>query len=333
MKHVLKTKVISFMIACTLMFSMLTICKTSAYASDYKNLIHKVGNSIANTPINYNFSLTRTSNLQFVVKTNERTGVTIIVKEAQYDTPTATITMAVTNPNWSYQAQSGIYLNKENVKLDAGDYILEFRTDTDVNYDLAMNQKSATPKLNKKSFTITKGFTDTITVKNGKIKSCSSSNASVATVNNKGKLVAISNGKSTIKVKLTNNKTLTCKINVVSNQYTAKKISVDDSIYNVENMKVYQASFDKKGNLKIKFKIVNNSTGKIERIKNLKIVAKNKKTYASYTVSNYNVAVDSFTDKSYTITIPKSKVKMDIKKIDLRTSKISITGKMVSDTL
>lgn len=296
-------------------------------------LMHKVSTATANSPINYNFSLKRKSDLQFMIRLNERTSATINVKETGHDIPTATLVLASTNPNWKYNQSSGVYENTADLKLDAGDYILELRFENDINYDMTMVQKSATAKLSKSSLTITKGFTDTINVKNGKIKSCSSSNTSVATVTKKGIITAKNNGNTTIKVKLTNGKTLSCKVKVVPNQFTASKATVDNSEYNICALKVYNASFDKKGNLVVKFKLVNNSSGKIINIRKLKVVAKNKKTYASYSLDNFKVSVNSFSDKSYSVTIPKSKLKMDNKKIDLRTSKISITGNMVSDTL
>lgn len=333
MKRLSKTKVLNIMMACILFFSIIIPCTIPSYASNFSNIMHKIGNAIANTPINYNFALSRNSDLQFVVKTNERTGVTIIVKEAQYNTPTATITLAATNPNWQYQSQSGIYQNNADIKLAAGEYILELRTDEDVTYDLSMNQKSANAKLDKNKLIITKGFTDSIVVKNGKIQSCTSSNKDVAQVDNKGKITAKSTGKTTIKVKLKNKKVLSCKVTVVANKYSAKKITVDNATYNSENMKVYQAAFDKNGNLNVKFQIVNNSAGRIINIKNMKVVAKNKKIYVSYTINDYKVSVNSFTDKAYSVTIPKSKLKVSNKKIDLRTSKISITGNMITDTM
>lgn len=321
---------------CTLcaMFVLVSVVVTgTSTAKADTPIMHKISTATANAPINYNFTINRKSDLKFAIKLSDRSTTTINIKETGHDIPTATISLASTDPKWQYRSGNGIYEYKTNLNLNAGDYILELRFENDTNYDMTVTQKDATAKLNKNKITITKGFADSISVKNGKIKKCSSSNKAVAVVTNKGKITAKKNGSATIKVTLTNKKVLSCKVKVVSNQYSAKKITVDNSVYNIKDMKVYQASFDKKGNLQIKFQLVNNSTGKIVNIKNLKVVAKNKKTYASYTVKNYKVSVDSFKDRSYTVTIPKSKLKMPQKKIDLRTSKISITGKMVSDTM
>lgn len=93
-------------------------------------------------------------------------------------------------------------------------------------------------------------------------------------------------------------------------------------------MKAYHASFDKKGNLVVKFKIVNNSYGQVKKIPNFKISIKtaNKKNVANYKKAVYKVTVLSYNDKSCTVKIPKSKLSMKHNQIVLRTCKISITG-------
>ncbi len=312
MKKILKQKTINKLFGLAMIVLVLAMGATTAKADT--TIMHKVSTATANSPINYNFSLNRNSDLQFIIRLNERTSATINIKETGHDIPTATI--------------SGIYENKANLKLDSGDYILELRFENDINYDMTVNQKDATAKLSKSKLTITKGFSDTIVVKNGKIKTCTSNNKSVASVNKKGIVTAKKNGNATIKVKLTNGKTLSCKVKVVSNKFSAKKITVDNSEYNTWGMKAYDVSFDKNGNLIVKFMIVNNSYGKIDKIQNFKIAIKNqnKKSITSYSQKIYNVSVDSFKDKTCTVTIPKSALKINRNKIDLRTAKVTISG-------
>lgn len=211
--------------------------------------------------------------------------------------------------------------------LEKGDYILEIVFDQDTNFEMTMDQLSLEAKLNKSSVSITKGFTDTLKVTGGKMKSCSSSNTSIATVNNKGKITAKATGTAKIKVKLANGKSLTCKVTVKPNQYTAKNITVTDTLLNTYQMKAYKAAFDKKGNLVIKFKIANNGSGRITSISDLKIAitASNKSQIATYKKASFAVNLNSYKDKSYSITIPKSSLKKSQKNIDLRTAKIKIT--------
>lgn len=328
MKNFLK-KATSILLVFVLFCTAVLVSPVSTKAAqNYVTILHKVSTAQGNVPINYNFSLNRKSDIFFIIRTNERTGVTVSVKEPGHDIPCATITLAETNPDWEYNRDNGIYQNTAKINLASGKYILEVTFDIGVNFDLAMNQLSPNPTLSKKTTTITKGFSETIKVNGGIIRSCSYSNKKVATVNNKGKINAKKNGKATINVKLTNGKILKCKIKVVSNQYKSKKISVNSTIFNTYDMKAYNAKFDSKGNLVVKFMIVNNSYGKITNVPKFKITVKNskKKTTVSYSKHSYNVTVPSYNEKSCTVVIPKSCFKTSKKKIDIRTSSIIISG-------
>ena len=136
-----------------------------------------------------------------------------------------------------------------------------------------------------------------------------------------------------MKSKIANWKKLSLKISVKPNKYQAKKITVKDVVYNTSEMKAYAASFDSKGNLVLKFKLVNNSYGKITNVSKFKVTVKDssKKNVVSYNKKNYKTSVAS--DKECTITIPKSALKKDYKKIDLRTCTYSITGKFAASSL
>lgn len=327
---------VSIFFSFILILTTLFINPISADADqNYVNIIHKVSTAIANSPIRYNFSLSRKSDIYFIIRTNERTGVTISIKEPMHDTPVQTVYLPSSNPNWNYMKDTGIYQNTETVNLESGNYILELSFENDVNYDLSMNQISLEAKLNKSKVTITKGFTTQLKVNGGTISSCSSKDKSIATVTNKGKITAKKTGKTKINVKLTNGKTLTCNVTVKSNKYSAKKISISDTLYNSYDMKAYSASFDSKGNLVVKFIVANNSYGQLKSIPNFKITVKDskKKVVASYKKSSYSVNVKSYSNKSYTVTIPKSALKKSKNKIDLRTSTITVSGKAANATL
>lgn len=322
----------------TLVLMLTCVCAETTSAStvsNYVNIMQKISTATANSPIRYNFSLSRKSDIYFILRTNERTGVSISVKEPLHDTPVESIYLPSTNPSWQYISDSGIYENTATINLDAGDYILELSFENDVTYNLSMNQISKVAKLNKSKVSITKGFTFQLKVDGGTIKKCSSNDKSIATVTQKGKITAKKTGQTKINVKLTNGKTLTCKVTVKGNKYSSDKISISDTMYNEYDMKAYSASFDSKGNITVKFIIANNSYGKLENIQNLKVTIKDSKknTIASYKKNSYAVNVKSYSDKSYTITIPKSALKKSKSKIDLRTSKITITGKTANASL
>lgn len=125
-------------------------------------------------------------------------------------------------------------------------------------------------------------------------------------------------------VKLSNNKKLSCVVSVKPNKYQAKKITIEDVVYNTSKMKAYAASFDAKGNLHLKFKLVNNSYGKITNVSKFKVSVKDSsnKSFVSYSKNNFKTNVASYRDKDCTIIIPKSALKKSYKKIDLRTAEI-----------
>lgn len=114
----------------------------------------------------------------------------------------------------------------------------------------------------------------------------------------------------------------------MTNEFNKKQITLTSTLYNTYAMKAYNAHFDSKGNIVVKFKIVNNNYGKIDNIDNFNINIKNAKktTMVSYTKSNYKVTVKGYGEKACTMTIPKSAFKVNKKQIDLRTAKFTISG-------
>ncbi len=271
------------------------------------------------------------SDIVFTMKTNERIGSTISVKDPTHDTPLQTVYLSTASENMQYIKELGIYKNSAKINLDAGNYVLELQFENDTNFDFTMEQVSSGAKLNASKLTITKGFTSQIKVVNGgTMKNCTSSNKSVATVTNKGKITAKKNGTATIKVKLTSGKTLSCKVTVVGNSFKSAKADIQDIPYNTAEMRAYSAAFDKKGNIVVKFMAVNNNYGTISGISNFKVTMKNSKktTTAICKKATFAASVPSYKAAAYTVTIPKSCLKTSKDKIDLRTSKFVISGKL-----
>lgn len=314
---------------------MLFPCFASAKSTNYISIMHKVSTARENYPIRYNFSLEKEADIYFELAINERTTVALTVKNQQDEIAIKTDTLPSVDPRWEYNKKNGTYNNKHTMHLPAGDYILEMNFETEVNYELNLSRVSEKAKLNSSKLNLTKGFSKQLKVSNAKIKSCSSNQPSIASVTKSGKVTAKKQGKVKIMVKLSNGKTLTCTVSVKPNKYTAKKIAVKDVVYNTSEMKAYNAAFDEKGNLVLKFKLVNNSYGKITNVSKFKVVVKDsaKKTVVSYTKRNYSTSVESYSDKECTIKIPKSALKRKYKNIDLRTAKISITGNFAASSL
>ena len=102
---------LTFAMLCTILISGTTEIKA---ADKFVNIMHKVSTATAYSPINYNFSLSETSEIYFLIHTNERTGVTISIKEPDHDIPSSSIVLAATNPNWTYISSNGTYENAQN---------------------------------------------------------------------------------------------------------------------------------------------------------------------------------------------------------------------------
>lgn len=331
-------KITCVILSMFLLFTMFMTCPVDANAkttSNYVNIMHKINVARANFPVRYNFSLEKEADIYLELAINERTTVGLAVKNQRDEIAVLSDTLPTTDPNWQYNKHNGIYKNRHTMHLPAGDYILEMNFEMEVNYELNLSRISEKAKLNYAKFDLTKGFSKQLKVDSGKIQSCSSSKKSVATVTNSGKITAKKNGKTTIKVRLTNGTTLSCKVTVKSNKYKAKKIAIKDVVYNTSEMKAYNAAFDSKGNLVLKFKLVNNSYGKITNVSKFKVTVtdSSKKKVVSYSKKNYTTNVASYSDKECTVTIPKSALKKNYKKIDLRTAKITITGKFAAASL
>lgn len=331
-------KIANIVLSLCLLFSLIASYPANISAktsSEYINIIHKVNTALPNSPVRYNISLAKESDIYIELAINERTTVGLVIRNQRDEVAVKSETLPFTDPNWQYNAQNGIYKNRHTMHLPAGDYILEMNFETEANYDLAVSRISENAKLNYSKLNLTKDFTKQLKAEGGTIKSCSSNNKKVATVTNSGKISAKNIGKATITVKLSNNQNLSCIISVKPNKYQAKKITIKDVVYNTSKMKAYAASFDTKGNLHLKFNLVNNSYGKIINVSKFKVFVKDSsnKSLVSYSKNNFKTNVASYSDKDCTIIIPKSALKKSYKKIDLRTAKISISGNFASASL
>lgn len=338
MKKLCLRKATCFLLSLLMLFSSILAYPFSLHAAEsanYINIMHKISTARPNFPIRYNFSLEKSSDIYFDLRINERTTVGLTIKNQSDEIPIKSDTLPSTDPNWQYISSSGIYRNTHTMHLPAGNYILEMNFEAEVNYDLSVSRISDSAKLNYSKLTITKGFTKQLKVEGGTIKNCNSSKKAIATVTSKGKITAKGTGKTKISVTLTNGKTLTCNVTVKDNKYSAKKISISDTRYNTYDMKAYSASFDSKGNLVVKFMIANNSYGQLKSVPKFQITVTDSKkdVVASYKKGSYSVNVKSYSDKGYSVKIPKSALKKSKDKIDLRTSKIEIIGDNANSAL
>ena len=214
--------------------------------------------------------------------------------------------------------------------LKPGDYSIGI-TFNDANiYSVAVQQENVTPTISQKSATITQGFTQKLSVSGGSVKSWSSKNKSIATVDKNGKVTAKKTGSTTITATLNTGKKLTCKVKVVANKYKNTKLTTSNCAYGDAYLSAYSAEYDKSGNLVIKAQCVNKTGYKISRFENIKITVKDAKgkTIGIYKQSKKNVSQANGSSQSYTFTIKKSALKQ--KHADLRNAqRISMDGSYI----
>ena len=206
-------------------------------------------------------------------------------------------------------------------------YTLNYQFDKATNYELIVFQSVAS--ISKDYINLTKGFSKTLKIKNadGKVK-WATSNKKVATVKN-GKVTAKKKGKCVISASGVDSKgfyfLLICVVNVKNNVYTNTKITKSDVESGDSMGNVYKVSYDKKGNLVVKTRLVNKSGHNYSKLSNIKIVVKDSqnKVVTSYKVGTKSVSVKNGSVKDMTFTIPKSKVKQ---KKDLAGGSASFSG-------
>lgn len=213
------------------------------------------------------------------------------------------------------------------VDLKEGDYSIGYTFDTDTQFLTVIQQKNVVATMSQTKMTLTAGFTDKLSVSGGAVKSWSSKNKAIATVDKKGKVTAKKTGNTTIVATLKNGKTLTCKVKVVANKYKDTKLTTGNCPYGDVYCAAYAASFDKSGNLVIKAQCVNRYYHKVTGFQNIKItvIDQNGKKVATHKISSLSANISTQSAKTLTFTIKKSELKK--KKIDLRNSKIKLNGK------
>ena len=178
---------------------------------------------------------------------------------------------------------------------------------------------------------ITKGFKDKINVVNaaGATITYKSSNTGVATVDAKGNVTAKKKGTANITVTTSTGYTGTCKVTVKDNVYSRSKLPLSKVPNGTFSVDVYNVSYDKKGNLVIKTRMLNRRGYTAKFLKNLKITIKNDKgkQIGVYSAKKKTINLKTNKAKGYTFTIKKSKLKIKSAQ-DLRNmSTPSVSGK------
>lgn len=279
----------------------------------------------------HNFNVSSNGTITIAAYTLVKTSMTLKITSST-GTTIYNDTISSTDPYWleSTTIVPGytMYYNGISWKLPtSGSYTLSLSFGNDTYYIVSALQGPAvqtptqppaptlTPSLNAPSsgvVTVTAGFSQTVSVNNaGGAVTWSSSNNSIATVNN-GNITGKKAGSATITARTASGYTMTCKVNVVKNVYKKSKAKVSQVRIGNSAFDFYNISYDKKGNLVIKARLLNNTGRKILALKNVKIKVKdnNGKIIGTYSAKNIKkVNLKTGKAKAYTFKIKKSKLK------------------------
>ena len=140
-----KSKILSALLALCLFVSATCFYPTQAFAkssNSYVAIMHKVNTARENYPIRYNFSLEKEADIYFELSINERTTVTLTVKNQRDEVAINSDTLPSVDPRWQYNEKNGTYENKHTMRLPAGDYILEINYESEVKFYLNLSRIS-----------------------------------------------------------------------------------------------------------------------------------------------------------------------------------------------
>lgn len=312
--------------------------------NDFNNLMDETPLT-AGTPATHTFNVTSNGTISIFIYTLDKMAMTLKLTNNASGKELYNKTILSTDPNWYSTESDGVTLFYNGItwtQPSSGSYTLSLTFDQDTYFMATAVQgpavqtpapptqppvKTPTPSLNAQSVTLTAGFSQTISTYNATGVTWSSSNGSVATVNN-GTITGKKPGKATISAKTASGYTMTCSVTVKKNEYSVKKLSVKKVTYGKSGIDIYKVSYDKKGNLILKTRVLNNSNYKLKELRNVKIKIKdnNGKTIATYSAKKIKkVNLKAGKAKAYTFKIKKSKVKN--KKANLPLISTSVSGR------
>lgn len=279
------------------------------------------------------FTLTQEGDLAFGIITVAKCNFTYEITDSSGRDVLAPTNVTSLDNNWDTSGNAPMYvIGISNATKGTFTLSLTF-TEDQSQFDIygVLVPSTATPSLDATNLTITKGFKGKVSVLNagGAKITYTSSNTAVATVDANGNVTAKKKGTANITVKTSTGYSGVCKVTVKDNVYSKAKTAVSAIPSGSFVVDVYNVSYDSKGNLVIKTRMLNNRGFKAKYLKNLKITVKNKsgKTIGVYSAKKKTINLASGKAKAYTFTVKKSKLKIKSKQ-DLRIAdRPSVSGK------
>lgn len=280
----------------------------------------------ADVPIIKDFTLPADATEVYVkIGVNAPAAFTIMIFDSD-DMEIDSIRITETDSEWKAD-NNNVYTNGYRNNFESGTYHAAVSFDVPTAFQFSVTADIQEAMISNSTLKLTEGFSKTLSVKynTGKIK-WKSSKPAIASVDKNGKITAIKAGKSTITASV-DGKTLKCTVTVRTNKYSAPKLTNKDLPDGKASWEAYRASYDGQGNLVIKFRMVNNCGHYSEYLKNLSVKVKTGKgsTAATYKESQKSLYVADQSFEDFSITIPKSKLKIQ-KQIDLRSASIITDG-------
>lgn len=333
MKLMNKTKTAALFLAAAVILSSVFTNPTVARAeisdvetsSDYITLLEQVDNATADIAKNYTFTVSNSTTIHVLVLVPSPVDLSL-------NFSTANTQKSISAADWSFdETYEAYYYPLVWSNPSKGDHDVSLTFGSDTSFMFYIDQNTPAASISNNTIVLTKGFSQTLSVVNGKVKSWSSDNEKIAVVDKNGKVTAKNTGSAVVTATTESGKIVSCDVTVKPNTYTKIKMTFGETTYGNAYISVPKISYNKKGDLVIKAIYLNNSGHKIVRLKNVKINVKNKsgKIIGKYTLKSKKTTILQGGQKTFTYTIKKSKLKQK-KTQDLRNASVSSSWRYIS---
>lgn len=316
----------AILLAILLVMSSIVYVVADVYAADEVSLVRDSNTATANVEIPYDFAVADSNTVYIdLLVPNMVSGVLSFYKNGTYVNNKI---LTDDDKTWEYNEYVAAYVYTVSLKNPiSADWTVSLNFDVDTPYEFSVSQEKASAVLNKKSITLTSGFSGKLSVQNANgTVVWKSSNNKVATVGSDGTVTGKKAGSAKITAKTESGQSLICVVSVQNNVYKQTRVYPNAVNYGKSAVQVYKMFYDENGNLVLKTSILNNSGKRSVGIKELTIKVKNDKNkkIGVYTIRNKNFSLYSNDSKDFTFKINKSD--LNIKKADLHTALYVTSG-------
>ncbi len=336
----IKMKAVSLLFVVLLALSGLFVTPNKAKATNYVGLLNASDTAQADFPVNLDFNMQYQTDAYIEIDVPARVDMTVNIYASGSTDPIYTGTATETSV-WEYDSEENVYYfpitwgQMISSQIIPGSYRISVTFGAETRYTIGGIQIKPPIAISNKTLILTKGFSQKLSTTNGvgTVK-WTSDKKNTATVDSNGKVTAKNIGKATITATSEDGSKATCKVTVKANAYTNAKMTFADCTKPSPYINCTKVSYDKKGNLIIKARILNNCGYQIVKIKSLQLNVKNAsgKIIGTSVTKNKKISIKNRQIKGITFTIKKSKLK--IKKMqDLRNASISIPKKWKCSTI